>query len=208
MSSSNRLERKFQKSLNERWLLRFSTIHPDGGNYYGIVVAIRSEFIVVCDDSEFEFNGFQIFPKQSITEVRDGRVEACINRIIRSNQALETVTTPQWISECEGIVDVLHSIHRQDIWPIVESLYENKQKTAFYIGPITKVGDHSLWLRCYDGDGKWEKRYELDYSDIFRIEFGSRYERHFNAYMKSRAGQRKQTAKKPKLDNPRKRNSK
>lgn len=150
-------------------------------------MSIKPEFIVVCRERDWEFDGFQIFPKRVISGVRDGRYEACGNRIIRGNQALSRVKLPVWIGECESMLDVLYSIHRKDIWPIVEALWNDNQKDVFYIGPITKFGERSFWLRCYDADGRWEKRFEIDYSEIFRIEIESRYARHFNNYMKSKS---------------------
>ena len=70
----------------------------------------------------------------------------------------------------------------------METLSDNKQKDYFlYLGSITKFGDHSFWIRSYDADGKWEKQFEISFSEVFRIEFGSRYCNHFNDYMKSQS---------------------
>ena len=208
MSSPNRLERKFQKSLDERWLLRFSTIDPSDPNADGVVVAIKPEFIVVCVERNWEFDGFQIIPKRSITGVRDGKYEACGNRIIRDNQSLDHVWLPPWIDACEDVEDVLHSMKQEEIWPIVEALYDNNQQVTLYIGPITKFGTNAFWIRCYDAAGKWENQYAIDYTEVVSIEVGSQYARHFNAYMKSQSEKRTQNTNKSTSDNHRKRNGK
>lgn len=195
MSSKNLLERKFLKSLHKQWVLRFSTIHPDGDHYDGVVTAIRPDFIIVCEETNWEFDGIQIFAKRAITDIRDGKYEACANRIVRGNDALSQVVMPGWLEACQTLNDVLQAVQQQEIWPAVETLSDNDQKDFFYLGPITKFGEHSFWIRSYDADGKWERQYEIDYSEVFRIEFGSRYCNHFNDYMRSQSANRSTTGK-------------
>lgn len=185
MSPQKRLERKFLKSLSEKCVLCFSTTHPDGDRYDGVVAAIKPDFIVVCEEEDWEFDGIQIFPKRAITDIRDGKFEACANRIVRGNKALSKMAIPEWLDACQSLTDVLQAMQQQEIWPAVETLTNNKRDYFMYLGPITKFGEHSFWIRAYDAAGKWETQYEIDYSEVFRIEFGSRYCNHFNDYMKS-----------------------
>ena len=41
-------------------------------------------------------------------------------------------------------------------------------------------------IMCYDAYGDWEKDYLIDYVELFRVTWGDRYSRHFNAYMRDR----------------------
>jgi len=59
-----------------------------------------------------------------------------------------------------------------------------KVQTAFYLGPITNCDKMSFFLKCYDASGKWEKVYKINYDEVFRIEFDSKYCNRFNHYMK------------------------
>ena len=185
MSSKKRLERKFLKSLNEQCVLRFSTIHPEGDHYDGIVIAIKPDFIVVCVEQDWEFDGIQFFPKRSIRGIRDGKFEACANQIVRGNNALSQVVLPEWLTECHCLADVLQAMQQQEFWPAVETLADNEQDYIFYLGPITKLGKKSFYIHAYGADGQWEREHEIEHSDVFRIEFRSRYCDHFNNYMKS-----------------------
>lgn len=195
MSSRKRLERKFLKSLGEKCVLRFSTIHPEGDRYDGVVTAIKPDIVVVCEEEDLEFDGIQIFPKQAITDIRDGKFEACANRIVRGNNALSKMMMPDWLDACQTLIDVLQAMQQQEIWPCVETLTDNKRDYFMYLGPITKFGVHSFWIRAYDAAGKWERQYEIGYSEVFRIEFGSRYCNHFNDYMKSQSAKHSPTGK-------------
>lgn len=190
MSSKKRLERKFLKSLNEQCVLRFTTIHPDGDHYDGVVTAIKPDFIVVCEERDWEFDGIQIFPKQSITDIRDGKFEDCANRIIQRNNALSQMLMPEWLDACESLTDVVQTLHKLEIWPAVETLWNHNRTSGFSLGPITEVGKHSFCIHGYDADGKWEATSQINHSDVFRIEFGSRYCNHFNDYMKSQSVKR------------------
>ena len=185
MSSKKRLERKYLKSLNEQCVLCFSTIHPEGDRYDGVVTAIKPDFVVVCEERDWEFDGIQIFPKRAIADIRDGKFEACADRIVRENNALSKVMMPQWLDACQSLADALQAMQHQEIWPAVETLTGKNQDFFLYLGPITKFAKHSFWIRAYDAAGNWERQYEIDYSEVFRIEIGSRYCTHFNDYMKS-----------------------
>ncbi len=185
MSSKKRLERKYLKSLCEQCVLRFSTNHPDGDCYDGVVMAIKPDFIVVCEERDWEFDGIQIFSKQAITDVRDGKYEACANRILQGSKTLSQLVLPGWLDACQNLTEVLQALQEQEIWPAVELLCDRHRKGEFSLGPIIKVGKHSFWTHGYGADGQWGKPSQIENSDVFRIEFGSRYCNHFNDYMKS-----------------------
>src|SRR5207249_11238859 len=138
--------------LNKQWVLRFSTIHPDGDHYDGVVTAIKPDFIVVCEETCWELDGVHILPKRVIADVRDGKFEACTNRIVLGNNALSQLVMPEWLDACKCLTDVLQSMQRQEIWPAVESLWDHDRKNGFSIGPITKVGKHSFWTHGYGAD--------------------------------------------------------
>ena len=83
--------------------------------------------------------------------------------------------------------EVLAEIKRRGIWPAIEILDKKGTVSIFYIGPITRLLENAFFLKCYDAMGKWEKAYELNYNEIFRIDINSRYCKHFNRYMKAKS---------------------
>ncbi|MCI0491253.1 MAG: hypothetical protein L0229_32075 [Blastocatellia bacterium] len=180
------LARKYRKSLDEQWSLRFKTRHPDGDAYDGVVTHIKPGFIVLLEEADFEFDGFVILPKKYIKGFRDGKYERCCNQILRENGAIKKIRPPRWLDSCETIPQVLTTLMQRGVWPGVETIFNQGKKSAFYLGPITRVTDKRFFLKCYDAAGKWEGIYKLKCEEIFRIEFDSRYCKHFNAYMKSR----------------------
>lgn len=180
------LTEKYRKSLDKKWCLRFKTRHPDGDNYDGVVTQIKRNFIVLREEEAFEFDGIIILPKRFIKAYRDGKYEQCYNEILRENGAIRKCYSPRWLNACETLPEVISAIKRRDVWPGVETTFAGNSKTAFYLGPITRVADGCFYLRGYDAAGKWEQEPELTYDEIFRLEFNSKYCNQFNAYMRRR----------------------
>jgi hypothetical protein len=183
------LAQKYSKSLAEQWLMRFKTKHPDGDNYDGVVTHIKSAFVVLREEKDFEWDGIIILPKRIIKGIRDGRYDRCYNQILRQNGAMKKLRSPGWLNSCETIPQVCASLMKRDIWPAIEIIFDDGAESAYYLGPITRVDEDRFFLRYYDAAGKWGKVYELDYDEVFKIEFDSRYCNHFNAYMKSESTQ-------------------
>lgn len=182
------LAEKYSKSMAGQWSLRFKTRHPEGDNYDGVVTHVKRDFIVLCEEIDFEFDGVVVLAKKFIKGCRDGRYERCCNEILRENGAIKKCRSPRWLDACDTLPQLIAQIMRRDIWPGVEIMFNEGSESAFYIGPITRADDDRFFLRCYDAAGKWEKNYELSYSEILRIEFDSNYCNHFNSYMRARVG--------------------
>ena len=182
------LAQKYRKSMDERWCLRFKTVLPDGDTYDGIVTHNKRQFVVLREERDFGFDGVILLPKKIIKGYRDNKYEKCCNAIIRDNGSVNKVKVPRWLNSCDDFTDVLAQLKRRDIWPGIEILFNEGSETAFYLGPITRMDEDMFYLKGYDAAGDWEKVYELDYDDICRIEFDSKYCNSFNAHMQSKSG--------------------
>lgn len=164
--------------------MRFKTTHPDGDSYDGVVTHVKHKFVMLREERDFEFDGHVVLPKRFIKGVRDGKVERCSNEILRDNAQLKKLRPARWLDSCATLPQVFAALKSRDIWPGVEIVY-GKKKSAFYLGPITESTDEGFSITCYDAAGRWEGGYELSYREVFRVEFDSRYCKHFNAYMRA-----------------------
>jgi hypothetical protein len=180
------LAEKYQLSLNEKRVIRFKPRHPNKEAIDGVVLSIKKTFVVLYSVYDLQFWSIVVLPKKWIRGYRDGEYEDGYNEVIQRLGLNRNLTVPEWLLECETLTDVLRAMKRRDIWPVVEILYgkEDKTASALYIGPIMDVGDASFSIYCYDATAKWEKVYELDIAEIFRIETGDSYSRYFNEYMR------------------------
>ncbi len=175
----------YKKSLNEKWLIRFKTNHPDGDYYDGIVLKETESFIVLAPELDFEFDGIYILAKKYIKGYRDGKFEECCNKIIRFNGQIKKIKLPVWLNQCNKIEDVFRGIKRHNIWPLVEILFNKNKESDFYIGSIVGGNDKEFGIRSYDSTGEWEKEYVLNYDEVLRIGFNDRYSKNFNRFVKN-----------------------
>jgi hypothetical protein len=127
----------FEKSLNEKWSMRFKNRHPGGDNGDGIVVHLAPT-------------------SSAIRGVRDRSLEACENEILRQNGALGRLRVPAWLGEFTTIADLLRHLMKKSLWPGVETLFR-RRSTAFYAGPVEDVSKDGFNIRCYDAAGQWAK---------------------------------------------------
>jgi hypothetical protein len=178
------LQQKFKKSLDEKWCIRFKTRHQDEDAYDGVVLHLTNELVALGVDRDFEFDGIHVFPPNAIKGYRDNKFESCLNRILTHNGQLKRLRTPKWLSSCETFEQLSSTLMKRDIWPAVEVVFEDGD-SAFYVGPIVAVGNNHFSINCYDAAGKWEKIYRLAFNTVFRMEFGSKYTKHFNNYMRN-----------------------
>ena len=183
------LSKKYKKSKDKKWLLRFKTSHPEGDHYSGVVTDIKRTFIVLRELRELEFDGILVLPKKVLKGCRDSKYEACHNRILRHSGSINKAKSYDWnpLIDINTLYDVVQKIRRNNIWPSVEILFEidGKLETDFYIGPIIKIERYGFWICPYDGAGKWEEEYFIEFKEIFKIEFDDQYSSTFNNYMRS-----------------------
>ncbi len=180
------LTEKIAESHKKQLVIRLRTRYPDGDIYDGMITHIRKPFIVLASLSNFAFDGIVVLPKKVISGYRDGKYERRTNSIMQFNGNIKKNKTPKWLDKCETLADIVAALQKNDIWPCIETIHRSGSDTDvdFYIGRITDVGERCFNIHHYDAAGEWEGECEIDYKDLFRIEFNDEYSRQFNKYMK------------------------
>jgi len=181
------LSRKYAKSKDEKWAVRFRTSHPDEETRDGVVTHIARSFIVLRETCDFDFDGVLVLPKRVVTGYRDGKCERCHNRILRFNGNIRKARTPRWLGSCNSVPEVLKQIKKRGIWPCIGIVFEldGKTETDFFIGRIVRFEDDRFWILDYDAAGNWGEEYDIEFREILSVGFNDRYSTEFNKYMKS-----------------------
>lgn len=182
MNIKEKIQNALIKSKNNHWAIRLKSSFPDKDNFDGIVLHYTPDIIVINEIGDFEFNGIVVLNRNKIVGVRDDAFEECENEIIRDNGSIKELSKLKWIKNISSFQDLLNVIKKKGIWPGVEMA--SKKSNAFYLGPVTSVGQKDFSLYCYDAEGKWEKEYGLEYKGIGKVEFKSKYTENFNNFMK------------------------
>jgi len=172
-------------SKRSKGMVKITTSHPEGSDFDGIVLGSSKDLVIIQQITSFEPDGIVVIPKAWIEDVRNGPFEKCANEILTGITAVDRLTPPPYanLPHLDQIIDHLHD---KDIWPAVEVIY--KGRPSVYVGPITSVAVHSFELLCYNAAGKWEKKYELDFEEVFKLEIESKYVTRFNEYMRAKGG--------------------
>ncbi len=178
------MNKRIAKSLNDKYCIRLATNHPDKEAYDGIVIHKTRSLVVICEIHDFEVDGIIAFPRIRIEKVMDSDLEECENKIIRMNDEIRNIKKPKWLGKMNSIGELIQYLCKKKIWPAIEIIHKDNE-SALYVGPITKAGRTKFSIYCYDAAGDWEQEYTLNNSDVFRVEFNSKYTNHFNSYMKS-----------------------
>ena len=169
-------------SLKNRSIIRLHYQAETEEEYDGIVVQATKRVVVLACEKDFESDGYQVLLRNRIKGYRNSKFEKCCTQIMEQNSQLEKIRPPKWVYDIEDIESVVKKMKKHGIWPAIETIYNSE--SAFYIGPITSLSPELFKLYCYDAAGKWEKEYEFGFDDVIRIEWASKYCKHFNKFMK------------------------
>ena len=180
------LAEALRRSRDERRLIRLETADPDGNAYDGIVMMIHSDFVAICPETDFEFDGIQLVARKHLTGYRDGAFEACWQEILIHSGEINRLAFPAWVEGCADWRAFFTAVRSRDVWPGIEVIVEGGAESALYIGPVLTVGETSLTLLTYDAAGAWEKSYEIDYAEIFRVDLETKYCSRFNDFMRAK----------------------
>lgn len=167
------------ESLKARSKMRFTYRDEE---YDGIVVHRGDDVIILQEETDLEFDGYQIFLINEVSEVRFNGFDAVNNEILQNNGELEKLKALNWFGCVDSYAEVLKVCCSSKIWPAIE--IDVGDDAAFYIGIIKEAGESTFTLHPYDAMGVWEDESVFDYSDVVRMEFDSRYINHFNNFMK------------------------
>ena len=178
----------YKKSLKKKWLVRLKTKHSDGrGVYDGVVLKETKDFVVLCANYDFEWNGIVILAKKFISGFRDGKFEKTFNAVLNHNGQISKVSLPKWIVKCETFEDVFKNCLKRKVWPCVEILFkERKLKSDFFVGRVINGNENQVFFQGYGATGKWEKECVIEFKEVFMVGFNDSHSSHFNAFMRAK----------------------
>ena len=151
--------------------------------YDGIVVHRGHEVIILQEETDLEFDGYQVFIISGISEVRFNGFDAVNNDILHHNGEMEKCKGLNWFGCVDSYAEVLKVCCSSGIWPALEIAAGDDAE--FYIGEVKEAGDLKFRIHTYDAMGVWEEESVFEYQEVIRLEFNSRYITHFNNFMKA-----------------------
>lgn len=142
--------------------------------YYYVLDFNEKLCLCACED-DFILDGFEI------CRLRDAeRVELVSNvtvEINKQNNILEGFEMP--VLDISSWKATIESLAETDFFVIVRNDYSG----FFRIGEIKKVKKSGVVFRSFDGDGVWQPKIKIPFSDITSVQFGDRYSTYWKKYI-------------------------
>ena len=141
---------------------------------------VSDKFFLAAEQDDFLIDGFTIRRFSDVSKVQienDKRVE-----IIKMEGLLDGLTPPE--IDLSDWHSVFLSLMNQNRNIIVEKESLNDDEWEYAIGYIEKVMKNKIVFRHFDAEGIWqESPYEIPFSQITSVTFGSRYVEIFSKYV-------------------------
>lgn len=144
--------------------------------YYYVLDFNERLCLCACED-DFILDGFEV------CRLRDAKRVALINNatveINRQNGLLDNIEEPNVdISSWKALFNSLEKI----------GLYvtvRNDYRGFFRIGKVKKVKKSGVIFKSFDGNGVWQPKIKIPFSDITSVQFGNRYSTYWKKYLDS-----------------------
>lgn len=142
------------------------------------VLNFNEKFCYCAVEDDFILNGFEI------NRLRDTEFVAVLNNatneINRQNGILDDLEAPN--VDISSWRAVFGSLAKTDMFIRIENEY-----TGFFrIGKIKKVKKKSVVFKSFDGDGVWQPKLGIPFSEITTVRFGDRYTVYWQKYLTRR----------------------
>ncbi len=183
MTTMNKRLNKHQKKQN------FVKIYlaDDKGNaldhFSGIVLEHNTEIVMMIDLLDFNYDGYVIFRKSHICEIKHSKNEEFFQKILSKENLLEPILNrcqPIKLGEME---DMFKQLKKRNLPIIIERLYDSED--IFQIGPIHSVSKKSVRINYFNARGEFElKPVVSKYKSITFFRVDSTYANLFNKYTK------------------------
>ena len=142
-----------------------------------------SSIVLIREFKDLSADGIIGLPKKSLAGIRDGAFELCENEILRRSGEIGSAKPVKWLAEINTVEELLHGLSKRKVWPGIEQV--KRRGPALFVGPIFHLEKDACNIYCYDAAGNWEDIYRIEFKNIFKIEFESKYLNHFNEYMRA-----------------------
>lgn len=166
-------------SIEQRQLCRVKFDYDDN-TWFVFPLATNEKLVLCANEEEFILNGY------SIRRFRDIEKAQCevdkIFSMVKSEGIIEQLVTPK--IDMMDWQTIFTSLKEQNKNIIVENEKAEEDDHSFIIGRIIKATKTKVVMQHFDADGIWEEKfYEVPYTKITSVSFGTRYVETFSKYL-------------------------
>jgi hypothetical protein len=152
-------------------------------HFEGIIFDQNDDFVVMCDLSDFNYDGFVVLRKADISAIKRSENEKFFNKILKKEKIIKEI---RWRNEdldfqLGNMKQMFRQLKKMEVATIIECLYESEE--AFQIGPIVKVKGEKLKMDYFNSRGEYDQYpVTINYDHITFFRFDSPYANLFFKY--------------------------
>lgn len=182
------MKKRLKKHIEEQNFVKIYLADEDGfelTHFEGIIFDQNEDFILMCDLEDFSYDGFVVFRKSDISEIKRTDNEIFFDSIIKNEGIKEELI--QKASSLDfslgSMTEMFSKLFDDKQAIIIERLYETK--TKFQIGPISKVVKKKVFIDYFNAKGEYDlKPVTSKFKDITYFRIDSPYSNLFFKYSK------------------------
>lgn len=167
------------KSVDHRQLCRVKFDYDDNTRF--VFPLLTNDKLFLCaNEDDFILNGYSIrrFKDVEKAEYQDGKIFS----MVQAEKIDEKITVPN--IDMTDWQTIFASLKEQNKNIIVENEKAEEDDYSFVIGRIIKTTKIKVVMQHFDADGIWEEEfYEVPYTKITSVSFGTRYVETFSKYL-------------------------
>ena len=165
MKASKKLK-ILKKSCGTYDYCKFYFKHSDY-EFYHYVLDFNERLCLCALEDDFIIDGYTVCRLRDIKYIKI--VDNATVEINRRNGILDELEPPR--VDITSWKTVFGSLEKTDLYIVVQNEY-----SGFYrIGKIKRVKKSSVVFKAFDGDGVWQPKIKIPFSDITSVQFGNRY---------------------------------
>lgn len=152
-------------------------------HFEGIIFDQNEEFLVMCDLSDFNYDGFVVLRKEDISSIKRSENEKFFNKILKEEKIIKEIQRRSGYLDFElgDTEQMFRQLKKMGIATIIECLYDSEE--AFQIGPIVKAKADKLKMDYFNSRGEFDQAsVTIKYKDITFFRFDSPYANLFFKY--------------------------
>ena len=150
----------------------------------GYIVGYNDEFVLMREVYDFVLDGYHVFPRNTIAEVRFDKFNRYYDRILRK-EGINTDISNEHAIDLTSWATIFRSIKKKGLPVIVEN--EDPEDESFDIGPITKVTQAAVYVRYFNAAGYLnETPTRILWKFITIAQFDDRYSKIFSKHLRER----------------------
>lgn len=175
----NQIKELMKQALEPHKICRIFLKYDANYRYY-FPLMVGERLFLGAEEDDFILDGYSICRFKDVVkaEIKDDK---CLEIDI-SEGLLEHLVTPD--VDITNWKTSLSSLQKLGKNIILEKESLDEDETEFAIGKVVKVLKNKVLFKAFDADGVWEdKLWEISYSQITSITFGSRYVEVFSKYL-------------------------